>query len=260
MEQVQSKDGTTIGYRTSGSGPPLLLVHGITADNTRWTPISARFEQHFTVYAMDRRGRGGSGNAPDYDEQREAEDVAAVVNAIGTSVSVLGHSIGAFYSLEAALLTNNVRRLILYEPPVPGIAPPVPPGLPERLQALVDQGEPETALEVVMRELVRMPEHELRDYRQLPAWKTRISLMPTVPRELMVGRTYQWIPERFAAVEVPTMLLLGGDSPASVRQAVELVHAALPNSEIVILPGQQHIAMDTAPALFVEEVRRFLLE
>lgn len=55
------------------------------------------------------------------------------------------------------------------------------------------------------------------------------------------------------------MLLLGGDSPPFARQAIELVDSALPESRVVILPGQQHIAMDTNPELFVREVLHFLL-
>jgi pimeloyl-ACP methyl ester carboxylesterase len=54
------------------------------------------------------------------------------------------------------------------------------------------------------------------------------------------------------------LLLLGGDSPPFARQAIEMVDAALPNSRVVILPGQQHIAMDTNPELFVREVLQFL--
>ena len=93
MERVSSNDGTVIGYRQAGSGPALLLVHGTTADHTRWSPISPRFERHFTVYAMDRRGRGMSTDSPDYDILREAEDVAAVVDAIGEPVTVLGQPV-----------------------------------------------------------------------------------------------------------------------------------------------------------------------
>src|SRR5690606_2523309 len=119
MQKVTSKDGTTIGYWKRGSGPPLLLVHGTTADHRRWSAISPQLEQHFTVYAMDRRGRGGSADSPDYDIMREAEDVAAVLKDIGTSTFVLGHSYGAVCALEAALLADNIHRLILYEPPIP---------------------------------------------------------------------------------------------------------------------------------------------
>jgi pimeloyl-ACP methyl ester carboxylesterase len=87
MEQITSNDGAVIGFQRSGAGQPLLLVHGTTADHRRWSPISPHFEQHFTVYAMDRRGRGGSSDSPDYHIMREAEDVAAVV--IVTSVTIV---------------------------------------------------------------------------------------------------------------------------------------------------------------------------
>jgi pimeloyl-ACP methyl ester carboxylesterase len=126
MEHTTSPDGTVIGFRRSGAGQPLVLVHGATADHMRWSPILPHFEQHFTVYAMDRRGRGSSSDSPDYDFKREAEDVAAVVEAaceqVGEPVNLLGHSYGALCSLEAALLSDKVKRLILYEPPFPVIA------------------------------------------------------------------------------------------------------------------------------------------
>lgn len=253
MEQVISKDGTSIGYLRRGSGPPLLLVHGATADHRRWAAISPRFEQHFTIYAMDRRGRGASGDAPHYEFLREAEDVAAIVEAVfeqqGQAVNVLGHSFGALCSLEAALLTDKVSRLVLYEPPFPGVAPPIPAGVIDKMQALLEQGEQEAALEVFMREVVRMPEHELAAYRQLPMWQGRIQIIPTVPRELNIDRTYRFDAAKFAALQVPTLLLEGGDSPQFAKQAIEMVAAALPNSQIVSMPGQQHIAMDTNPEL-----------
>jgi pimeloyl-ACP methyl ester carboxylesterase len=88
---VRSKDGTPIAYWRSGSGPALLLIHGATADHTTtWRFVLSELERHFTVHAMDRRGRGGSGDAPAYALEREAEDVAAILDAVGEPVSVLG--------------------------------------------------------------------------------------------------------------------------------------------------------------------------
>ncbi|HUF08113.1 MAG TPA: alpha/beta fold hydrolase [Rhodothermales bacterium] len=260
MIQTTSTDGTTIGFVRSGAGPALLLVHGTTADHNRWASVSPQLEEHFTVYAMDRRGRGGSGDSPDHDLMREAKDVAAVVEAIGEPVSILAHSYGAVCSLEAALLTSKVRRMILYEPPIPTGVPLNPQGVPERMQALIERGELEAALEIMFREVVRMPEHEFEVYRRLPMWKRRIQLAPTIPRELVIDRTYRFDPERFAVLHTPTMLLLGGDSPTFFRQAIEELDSALPNSTVVTMPGQQHIAMDTDPELFVGEVLRFLLQ
>jgi pimeloyl-ACP methyl ester carboxylesterase len=76
--------------------------------------------------------------------------------------------------------------------------------------------------------------------------------------KLRVHEAYQFKPERFKTLNVPTLLLLGGDSPSFSKAAIEPVNGALPNSRIVVLPGQQHIAMDTAPDLFVREVLEFL--
>lgn len=258
MERTTSNDGTIISFWRRGEGPPLLLVHGTTADHSRWDPISRQFEQDFSVYAMDRRGRGKSSDSPEYDIMREAEDVAAVAEAIGKPLFILGHSYGAVCSLEAALLTDKIRRMILYEPPIPTGLPMYPPDIPDRMQALIANGQLEAALEVFFRQIVKMPEYELEAYRQLPVWDVRIQLAPTIPREMVIDRTYHFDTEKIAGLQVPTMLLLGGDSPKLFWQAAEVVDSTLPDSRIVILPGQQHIAMDTNPELFAREVLRFL--
>ena len=260
MERVTSADGTTIGYGVSGSGPSLLLVHGTTADHQRWTPLLRRLEPHFTVAAMDRRGRGASGDAPGYAIAREAEDIAAVVGALDAPVHVLGHSYGALCSLEASLLTSSIARLILYEPPVPVGEPTVPAEILDRMRSLVDQGKYEATLEVMFREVVQMPEYELSAYRKLPMWQRRIRLAPTLVRELSMDRIYAFEARRFASMQVPTLLLLGGDSPPHVRRQVETIDAALPDSRIVVLVGQQHIAMDLDPETFVNEVLHFLTD
>ena len=116
-ETVTSIDGTPIAYWRSGQGPPLVLVHGTTADHSRWAPVLPTFEEHFSVCAIERRGRGGSGDSEDYAIEREFEDVAAVVDSFGEPAFLVGHSYGAICALEASLLTPGVRKLVLYEPP-----------------------------------------------------------------------------------------------------------------------------------------------
>lgn len=111
-----STDGTTITYQRSGLGTPLVLVHGTAADHRRWAPVLPSFEQRFTVCAVDRRGRGSSGDTAGYSVEREFDDVAAVVESLGEQVHLLGHSYGALCALEAALRTPDVRSLTLYEP------------------------------------------------------------------------------------------------------------------------------------------------
>jgi pimeloyl-ACP methyl ester carboxylesterase len=257
---VRSRDGTRIAFWRSGSGPPLLLVHGATADHgTTWRLVLAALERRFTVYAMDRRGRGESGDGRDYELQREAEDVAAVVEAIGEPVSVLGHSYGALAAIEAARLTTRIDRLILYEGvPLRGGAS-YDPGIGARLDALLEAGDVEGVLITMYRDLVEMPPEEIELLRgQREAWARRLANAPTLPRELEAESSYTFAPDRFGGVRSPTLLLVGEDSPPRELQNANGVAAALPDARVVVMPGQQHAAMHTAPDLFVDEIVRFL--
>jgi pimeloyl-ACP methyl ester carboxylesterase len=261
MEKVVSRDGTSIAYHSSGSGAPLVLVHGTSGTFQRWAPVLPLLERHFTVYAMDRRGRGESGDSADpYSAQREFEDVAAVVDAIGTKVHLFGHSYGAVCALEASLLTERIDRLILYEPPIP---PPGPrgeeDGVLKKLQDLLTAGERAALLTTFMRKMVRMSSRDIRLSKSMAAWPARVAAAHTIPREILALREYSFEPLRFRAGSAPTLLLLGGESPDHFRQAVLLLESALPNSKTVVLAGQQHVAMETAPELLAEAVSAFLL-
>jgi pimeloyl-ACP methyl ester carboxylesterase len=118
---VVSPDGTEIAYFTSGSGPPLVLVHGALGDHSRWDALRPYLEQARTVHALDRRGRGASGDASDYQFHREAEDLAAVLDAItersDSMVAVYGHSLGGQIAFLAACLTPNIASPIAYVGP-----------------------------------------------------------------------------------------------------------------------------------------------
>jgi pimeloyl-ACP methyl ester carboxylesterase len=258
MEKVISKDGTIISVMSKGEGPPLLFVHGITADHNSWTAIASRFEQHFTVYAMDRRGRGESGDGHDYNLTREAEDIAAVIEHLNEPVNLVGHSYGGLCALEATLLTSKIRRLVLYEPAINIAGSPYPKNAPEQIKERIDGGNLEEAMEYFLREIAKMPENELEMYRKMPLWKARIPLVTTIPREMAAELSYQFEKQKFSNMRVPTMLLLGGESPSFAAEAAKTVNSALPISEIVILPGEQHIAHHTNPELFAKKINDFL--
>jgi pimeloyl-ACP methyl ester carboxylesterase len=258
MRVFTSKDGTPIACFVSGSGPPLVLVHGTAADHTRWMPVLPALEAHHTVHACDRRGRGASGDNADYAIEREAEDVAAVVDGIGGPVDLLGHSYGAICALEAATRAKNIRHLVLYEPPIPTGAPISPPGVVERLQAKLDAGDREGAVVDFHIEVPRMSKEQVAKMRELPAWQASVGAAHTLLRELRGCDEYVFVPERFKRVTAPTLLLYGDASPGFFRAATEMVHDAIPSSKIVVMAGQQHTAMDTATELFARDVLDFL--
>ena len=205
---------------------------------------------------MDRRGRGRSGDGETYELEREFEDVAAVVEWARDGACVLGHSYGAVCSLEAALLTDRIARLVLYEPPLGFVA--APPEVVEQLEALDAAGRPDELIVCFFREVVGVPPDEIEFLRSLPSWDARVAAASTIPREERAARGYTFRPDRFRELGVPTLFLEGGDSPEPFKQAGAAVTTALPECRRVSMPGQRHAAMDTAPELFAAEVLGFL--
>lgn len=261
---VVSPDGTRIAYWTSGEGPPLVLVHGAMSDHSRWRPLLPYLEPSFSVHAMDRRGRGGSEDVSTYEVAREFEDVAAVVDTVaaaaGSTVDVYGHSYGGLCAFGAATLTSNIRRLALYEgwPPVNLDAWASPPGFEERIEKLVANGEREAALEALLREILMMPDDDIDALRAQPSWTARIAAVHTVPRELRGQLTAQFDPATAARITIPTLLLIGSDSPDPAAAEVEIVAGAMPNAQIEVLDGQQHAADVLVPEVVAEHVVAFL--
>jgi pimeloyl-ACP methyl ester carboxylesterase len=81
----------------------------------------------------------------------------------------------------------------------------------------------------------------------------------TVAREIALEDSYRFEPERFTDLRTPTLLLQGELTQPFLKTSTQAVHAALPNSRVVVMPGQEHFAMRTAPELFLSEVLSFLL-
>jgi len=256
METVRSKDNTPIAYERSGKGPPLVLVHGTTGNHLSFRFVQPLLEEHFTVYAIDRRGRGESGDTHEYAIEREFEDLAALVDSLGEPADLLGHSYGATCALGAAPLARNLRRLVLYEP-APGI-PSVPSNSIERMEELIRRGEPDHAMTIMFREVLEFSEEELEQFRASPTWPMRVAAAHTVPRELRAEERYRPDPEQFRSFTVPALLVLGSESPVWAHQGTELARTVLLNARVIVLPEQGHLAIMTAPELFTTEVVRFL--
>jgi pimeloyl-ACP methyl ester carboxylesterase len=262
MSRVVSRDGTEIGYWTSGEGPPLVLVHGLLGDHTRWEAMRPHLEPHVTVHAVDRRGRGGSGDAPDYEPSREVEDVVAVVEAVattsGTSVDVYGSSGGGLYALAAAAQTSSIRRLVLFEAPV-GAGPELKPaGLQEELDALLDAGDREGVLVTAYRRLVGLSDAEIEHLRGQPAWPNRLAAAHTVPRELRGAPRDLFDLAPAASVDVPTLVLVASGSPDIFQVCAQNVVDAMPDARAVVLDGQGHGAEMFAAEEVAEQVVDFL--
>jgi pimeloyl-ACP methyl ester carboxylesterase len=259
---VSSRDGTPVAYWQGGGGDPLLLVHGATSDHSRWARFLPRLTSHRTVCVMDRRGRGSSGDAATYSIEREYEDVAAVIDGIaseaGRPVDVFSHSYGALCSLQAALLTTAIRKLVLYEAPAHFANTPEVVDLLDRIDELVADGRREQAVEAFFREAVRAPVQEIELLKAQDAWSARVANAHTIAREARAALAYRFHPSRFTEMTAPTLLIVGGDNPTGVDESATLIVSALPDAQVTVLEGEQHMAMDTAPQRLADIVLAFL--
>jgi pimeloyl-ACP methyl ester carboxylesterase len=253
-----SADGTRIGWTTYGQGPPLMLVSGVSADRTQWQGVIPILAHHFTVCAVDRRGRGVSEDGPVYSLQREFEDIAAVATAVGEDAAVLGHSHGGCCALGAATLTEKIAQLVVYE----GWPPrPVRSSEAEVLQALdklLEEDRREDLLVQFFQEIVGLLPHQIEATRAHPAWSGRLKAAHTISRELRATNGFNFSDEALRAVRASTLLLVGGENLAWLQPSIDRLSALIPKLHVAVMPGQGHIAMNTAPEVFCAEVTAFL--
>ena len=255
MEKVISKDGTSIAFDRIGSGPALILVDGAMCYRG-FGPMPAmakRLASHFTVFHYDRRGRGDSGNHPDYAVSREIDDLDAIIQAAGGYAAVFGVSSGGAIALEAATRLNGITKLAIYEAPfiVDNTHPPLPPSFIAETKALVAANDRSGAIKKFMR-LVGVPSVMLLAMPLLPLWKKMKAIAHTLANDLTIVEPYQQgrmlTRAPFASVTVPALIMAGGKSPAYMQNGMRALADVLPNAQHATLPGQTHMVKDAVLA------------
>ena len=246
MDTVRSKDGTTIAYDRRGSGPPVVIVGGALSERGAAANLSDALAGRMTAIAFDRRGRGDSGDTPPYAVEREIEDIAALIDAVGGSSFVLGHSSGGVLSLRAAEAGLPIRRLAVYEPPfiVDDSRPPLPDDYASHIDELIAAGRGAEAVEYFMATGPRVPAQVIEGAKQSPAWAGMTSIAPTLSYDnRIMGDTMAGDPSplrRWSTLATPVLVMAGGDSPASMQNAAAALAAVLPDVTTRTLAGQTH--------------------
>jgi len=108
--------GHHVSYRSGGSGPALLLLHGIANSSETWEPVAPRLCEHFTVVAPDLLGHGESATPRgDYSLGAHAAGARDVLTALGIErATVVGHSLGGGIAMQFAYqFPERCERLVL---------------------------------------------------------------------------------------------------------------------------------------------------
>ncbi len=275
MRTFLASDGEPIRVAHSGEGPPLLMLHGWTASHTEWAPLMRPLSSTFSVYRWDARAHGGhplvTATVPTVT--RMAQDLRELLDAFGLrGATVVGHSMGALTIWEYIRLfgTEGLGRLVLVDQS-PRLVTDA--GWPHGVYGDFDAARAEAfgrELEADYAESVlRLAAHGLnararQKYEENSAgWHfMRLSLakqfappLIAVWRSLAAGDWREVLP----TIDVPTLLVYGGESNFYTAGAREWVRDHTPGSTLLVYEGADHSPHQAAPKRFLEDVRAFAL-
>jgi pimeloyl-ACP methyl ester carboxylesterase len=254
VETVQSTDGTAIAYQRSGEGPALILAVGAFCDRSSTADLTPLLAPHFTVYEYDRRGRGSSGDSPDYSIDREVDDLAALVAEAGGAALVYGHSSGAALALEAAARGVPITGLVAYEPPYTAMDDGTGGSteLLEGVRARIAAGDRDGAASLFLQG-AGTPAEVLPMIRQSPGWPRMLELASGLVYDLTLCNGGVVPRERLARIGVPAVAVSGGASGEWASRAGAAVADAVPGARHLVLDGQTHaVAHDAIAPLLLD--------
>ena len=263
-------------FRVAGSGPAILLIHGIGDNSTTWETVQTHLAQRFTVIAPDLLGHGQS------DKPRADYSVAAYANGMRDLLSVLdiekvtvvGHSLGGGVAMQFAYqFPQLVERLILVGSG--GVTKDVHVAL--RVASLPMGGEALALLRLPMvlpavqlagqvvgavlgsRGLGRDLPDVLRILRDLPE-PTASSAFTRTLRAVVDwrGQVVTMLDRCYLTESVPVQLIWGENDVVIPVAHAQMAHAAMPGSQLEIFERSGHFPFHDDPDRFVEVVQQFV--
>jgi pimeloyl-ACP methyl ester carboxylesterase len=270
---VVSADGTRIGYRRFGRGPSVILLHGGVNASQHMMKLGRGLADAFTVYLPDRRGRGMSGAfGPAYGILCEDEDLAAIVEH-SAAECLFGPANGGLFALHGAIGLRQVRRVAAYEPLLL-LGGPDDTAIRHTftiMQHLIRQGR---MGEAIMFSIYESVAREVRR-RHMSRWVgTAVQAFPSrigaalidlllryqqprfgnvAWRELVASLPVELDPvlqtagtlDQYRKLDAEVLLMYGSETDPMFVDCAKALHAVLPHSTVLRLPGLNHDAAQT---------------
>lgn len=251
-------NGVRLYYEESGSGTPILVIHGTASSALVWGDALDPLTRLGRVIAYDRRGNTRSERPHPYDltsVHEHAEDAAALLEALHAAPAVvIGRSFGGETALDLALHhPDQVSALVLLEPAAlalassaAGFAGP----LTERVLAAGSE-DPRTVAETFLRAVAG---DEAWEAFPPPLKEMFTENGPAIAAELRSG-FLEVTPEMLRTIAVPTLVVSSEASPAPFREVCDVLVAAMPQASLYRASGGHLISPGIPPVVdFVSEV------
>jgi pimeloyl-ACP methyl ester carboxylesterase len=234
---VQSA-ATPIYYEVAGAGPPLVLVHGLSASGRWWARNVPALAKCFRVYAVDLLGFGHSRGGRQFVLREAAERLAEWMDALSiTRVNLVGHSMGGLITADlAADFPERVDRLVLVAPAAFSPGPDYGRHLIGLLRWL--RYAPLSFLPVLLTD----------------AWRAGPITIARAARELLATD----VGPKLARVTAPTLIVWGEHDSVVPPEVGGRLQASLPSAKLEVIPGAAHNPMWDQPEVFNRLVLAFL--
>jgi len=259
QSRVATVNGTSYHYVEAGSGPTIMLVHGLGANKENWYSVFGALTKRYHVVAVDLLGFGQSKmQVNDYSLDHQASSLAALIEKQGWAPAVLvGNSMGGWIACKVALQhPETVKALILANSggvvhPDAGVPNSLPP---QEIFALLQPKNRRETKELLRRMMARhpnLPGYILDDLqRTLAAENVRRTMFSVTANDFLDSR----LPE----LKQPTLILWGEKDQLAGLGYAEAFHRGVPGSTLEVLPGCGHTPQVECPASFEKVVLRHL--
>jgi pimeloyl-ACP methyl ester carboxylesterase len=252
--------GRKTAYRRAGGGHPLVLLHSAWSDGREWRPQLAGLSDEFDVIAWDAPGCGGSDDPPPEMGMADyADAVADLITVLDLGRTHLcGLSFGGGLALAVYRRHPRVVRSLVLASAYAGWRGSLPP---KEVAARLTRARGELDLPPPT-----WIDSYLPGFFARPVPSETLDLVRSIMLEVRSAGTRPMLAAFAEAdlravlptITVPTLLLYGAADARAPRPVAEALHAAIPNSELVLLPEVGHVCNLEAPEALNAEMRRFL--
>lgn len=249
-----------LNFKKTGSGKPLIILHGLFGSADNWFSISKELKDHYTLYLIDQRNHGDSPQSDDWNYEVMVEDLKELMdNEDLKKAYLMGHSMGGKTAMNFALrYPDKVEKLIVAD-----IAPRYyavhHQRILEGLNAL-DLNEIQSRKEADEELSKYVPEVGVRQFllkslgRDSDGFQWKINLPVITEKINEVGKA---LPEG-ESFTGPTLFLAGANSSYIQQSDIDDIDAFFPNNVVEFIADAAHWLHAEQPDAVVEEIRKFL--
>ncbi|TVP50578.1 MAG: alpha/beta fold hydrolase [Mongoliibacter sp.] len=249
-----------LNFKKSGSGEPLIILHGLFGSADNWFSITKELEDDFTIYLVDQRNHGDSPQSEDWNYKVMAEDLKELMEAEAISEAhLLGHSMGGKTAMTFAIhYPEKVKKLIVAD-----IAPRYYPihheTILEGLNAVpIDNLKSRKEADDALSEYINNPgikQFLLKNLARTDGgFKWKVNL-PVITEK--IGNVGEEIKSE-KAFENPTLFMGGENSDYIQDKDKEDIDRLFPNSHLIYIKNAGHWLHAEQPKAVVDTVRAFL--